>query len=104
MKFAIAILTAFASASELPSPYYGYYSWNWGGGSTGTSISNSGIAFTGLTSVTKALSGYSPSATWCCPVLEKPSMLCLGGGNSAGIFSAGVLANLTADALKTVKA
>jgi hypothetical protein len=47
----------------------GYYSWNWGSGSTGPPGSNIGIAFTGLVDLSKALSGYTPGAAWCCPDL-----------------------------------
>ena len=81
MKFALAILVALTNADALPSPYYGYYAWNYGAGSTGTGVSNSGIAYTGLTRVSDAIVAYNPGTAECCPALKKPSLLCLGGGN-----------------------
>ena len=99
MKFALAILVALTNADALPSPYYGYYAWNWGAGSTGTSVSNSGVAFTGLNSVADALAAYTPGTAECCPALKKPSMLSLGGGNDKGIMSKDILDAIDDDAI-----
>jgi hypothetical protein len=55
------------------------------------------VAFTGEVSVTAAQQGYTPGASWCCPKLERPRFLSLGGGNSAGSFSAAALSAIVRD-------
>ena len=50
---AIASIVSTASASGIQ----GYYSWNWGVGSSPPGGTD-GVAFTGLTDVAKAISGY----------------------------------------------
>ena len=77
----------------------GYYSWNWGSGSTGPSGTSSsddviGVAFTGLVSVQDAIKGYDAGATWCCPELRGSRFLSLGGGNAAGSFTASALTKI----------
>jgi len=72
----------------------GYYSWNWGAGSTGPSGANAGAAFTGYTDVKTAIEYYPEGAAWCCPALVGEKWLTLGGGNSAGVFNAGSLINI----------
>lgn len=84
-------------AGDLPFPMYGYYSWNWGSGSTGPSDANVGIAFTGYTDVTQAVSGYPTDASWCCPSLVTPKLITLGGGNAAGTFTAASLTSIEAN-------
>lgn len=37
-----------------------------------------GVAFTGLTNLSKAISGYTPGAAWCCPPLRGAKMMTLG--------------------------
>ena len=75
--------------SPNPNPVVGYYSWNWGAGSTGPpqSQANVGISFTGHVDVQLALDGYTNGAAWCCPTLTGTPYLSLGGGNSAGLFT-----------------
>jgi len=72
----------------------GYYSWNWGSGSTGPSDANAGAAFTGYTDVKTAIAYYPEGAAWCCPALVGEKWLTLGGGNSAGIFNAESLSSI----------
>ena len=86
------------SPEVLSSPeVLGYYSWNWGAGSS-IADATDGVAFTGLISVTDAIAGYVPGATWCCPPLVgKDRLLSLGGGNSAGVFTAAALAAIQTD-------
>jgi len=62
-----------------------------------------GCSFTGLIDVDKAIAQYTEGASWCCPVLEGQKLLTLGGGNSAGLFTASTLTALTAKA-DTIKA
>jgi len=76
----------------------GYYSWNWGAGSTGPPGANAGAAFTGYTDVKTAIEYYPEGAAWCCPALVGEKWLTLGGGNSAGIFNAGALSNIASSA------
>ena len=82
----------------LLSDIIGYYSWNWGTGSTGPPNANHGVAFTGLVDVAQAQSGYTPGAAWCCPELKGTRWLSLGGGNSAGMFSKETLNKIVDDA------
>lgn len=85
--FAPAFLLSLTLALSHADPeIIGYYSWNWGAGSTGSPGANAGCAFTGYTDVTKAISMYTPGASWCCPVLLGTKYITLGGGNSAGTF------------------
>jgi len=95
--FRLALLSVPAAASDaaLPSEILGYYSWNWGAGSTGPSGANMGCSFTGEIDVDKALAGYSEGAAWCCPKLLGEKLLTLGGGNSAGMFTEAALKALT---------
>ncbi len=80
----LVLLLATTDAEEL----VGFYSWNWGSGSTGPAGANVGVAFTGLVDLGKAVAQYTPGAAWCCPPLDTPSRLvCVGGGNSAGTFT-----------------
>lgn len=72
----------------------GYYSWNWGGGSTGPADANAGAAFTGYTDVATAVDYYPEGAAWCCPALKGETWLTLGGGNSAGAFNAAALSSI----------
>lgn len=90
----LSVLSAPTSAANLRSsslpttPIVGYYSWNWGGGSSGPSGANYGVAFTGLVDVEQAIAGYNT------PVLQGTHFLALGGGNAAGTFSSSVLHNI----------
>ena len=59
---------------------WGFYSWSWGLGSVGPPNANVAIAFTGYPLVEDALSAYDTSASWCCPELDGPKMLAIGGG------------------------
>jgi len=72
----------------------GYYSWNWGAGSTGPSGANAGAAFTGYTDVKTAIDYYPEGAAWCCPALVGKKYLTLGGGNEAGLFDAESLSKI----------
>jgi len=72
----------------------GYYSWNWGAGSTGPAGANAGAAFTGYTDVNIAVQYYPEGAAWCCPELKGEKWLTLGGGNSAGAFNAEALSKI----------
>lgn len=91
------LLCAAAAAADLPFPMNGYYSWNWGSGSTGAVGANVGVAFTGLVDVGAAISGYTEGCAWCCPYLLKPKLLSLGGGNAAGMFTAQALSAIQND-------
>lgn len=91
-------VVAVVSATALPDEIIGYYSWNWGAGSTGSAGANMGCAFTGLVDVDQAIAQYVEGASWCCPALEGQKILTVGGGNSAGLFSASTLAAVTAKA------
>jgi len=82
----------------------GYYSWNWGSGSTGPPGANAGCAFTGLTDVTQAISQYTEGASWCCPDLVGTKFLTLGGGNSAGVFTVDSLSTISMAAKQILKA
>ena len=83
--------------AALPAEIKGFYSWNWGSGSKGPIDASVGVAFTGLIDVPKAIQGYPPSATWCCPKLnEHARWLSVGGGNAAGMFSLQVCCSSTA--------
>jgi hypothetical protein len=81
----------------------GYYSWNWGKGSSGPKNATFGIGFTGITDVQAAISGYDVTAGWCCPALRGEKYISLGGGNAAGSFDETSLATLKDD-LNLVKA
>jgi len=101
----LALVVAGVSASNssiLPNEILGYYSWNWGAGSTGPSGANMGCAFTGLIDVDQAIAQYSEGAAWCCPTLLGQKIITLGGGNSAGLFTEATLTTLSAkaDAIK----
>jgi len=76
----------------------GYYSWNWGGGSTGPADANAGAAFTGYTDVKTAIAYYPEGAAWCCPYLVGKKWLTLGGGNSAGTFNTEALSSIGSSA------
>ena len=81
------------TAAHAPVRVKGYYSWNWGKGSSPAGANN-GVAFTGLTDVRTAIAGYprKGSHSWCCPELEGTAWISLGGGNAAGEFTAQSLA------------
>ena len=79
----LAIVVGNATRREL-NDVVGYYSWNWGKGSRGPGGANIGVAFTGLTDVSKAIAGYTENASWCCPPLSGNKYLSIGGGNAAG--------------------
>ena len=91
-----------AAALELPSEILGYYSWNWGAGSTGPPGANIGCSFTGQVDVDQAIAQYTEGAAWCCPELLGDHFLTVGGGNSAGLFTEQTLKAVTAkaDAIK----
>lgn len=93
-----------ANTTAGSSEVIGYYSWNWGSGSTGPPGANAGCAFTGYTDVTTALADYTPGAAWCCPALVGTKYVTLGGGNSAGIFAADDLATIGVSASKIQEA
>merc|ERR1719412_652933 len=82
----------------------GYYSWNWGSGSTGPDGANAGCAFTGYTDVKTAISGYTEGAAWCCPELVEKKFITLGGGNAAGTISASDLDDIAESADVIIKA
>jgi hypothetical protein len=92
-----------AAALELPSEILGYYSWNWGAGSTGPAGANIGCSFTGQVDVDQAIAQYTEGAAWCCPELLGDKFLTVGGGNSAGLFTEQTLKAVTAKA-ETIKA
>jgi hypothetical protein len=76
--------------TRAPGTVKGYYSWNWGKGSSPKGANN-GVAFTGLADVGSAIAGYpwTGAHSWCtCPKLEGTSWISLGGGNAAGEFTA----------------
>ena len=81
----------------LPSPLFGYYSWNWGTGSNGPSNANVGIAFTGYTDLQTALDGYDPATSWCCPELTNPKLITIGGGNQFGVITKSGLETLVTE-------
>jgi hypothetical protein len=60
-----------------------------------TSNASFGVAFTGLSNVEAAISGYAVDATWCCPQLVGERYLSLGGGNGAGEFTADTIKAVT---------
>jgi hypothetical protein len=96
MKFSLLALCAGTTTASAVEDI-GYYSWNWGSGSSGPPGSTVGIAFTGLISVKDAIAGYSEGASWCCPSLGDNKYITLGGGNAAGMFSVDALQQITAD-------
>jgi hypothetical protein len=76
----------------------GYYSWNWGKGSTGPPGATHGVAFAGLPDVQRAIDAYIREQTWCsCPPLHGTRLLDLGGGNSQGAFTMQILQNIIRD-------
>lgn len=87
-----ALIATTASAPSI----VGYYSWNWGPGSDVAGATDS-VAFTGLIDVKKAINGYTPGASWCCPVLRGRTHLSLGGGNAAGMFTDDSLSDIVKD-------
>lgn len=89
-KFAVAAIAAVA-AEEI-----GYYSWNWGGGSTGVSSGTPtfGAAFTGLIDPVQASTQYYN------PPLQGAHFVTVGGGNAAGIFSKAALDAITGECAK----
>ena len=78
-----------STAERAPESVNGYYSWNWGKGSSPKGANN-GVAFTGLINVRRAIAGYPRTGahSWCCPELEGTAWISLGGGNAAGEFTA----------------
>lgn len=56
-----------------------------------------GCSFTGQVNVDQAIAGYTEGAAWCCPELAGQKLLTLGGGNSAGLFTASTLSAIAAD-------
>jgi len=82
----------------LPDEIVGYYSWNWGAGSTGPPGANAGCAFTGLIDVKNAIAQYTEGSSWCCPTLKGIKHITLGGGNSAGTFTAAALQGIISNA------
>eukprot|EP00948_MAST-09A_sp_MAST-9A-sp1_P003000 g3000.t1 len=99
----LLMMTPPSQASTLSSPIVkGYYSWNWGKGSSGPSSVNPGdveigVAFTGLIDVENAIKAYTPGASWCCPELKGETFLSLGGGNAAGQFTKSALESIQAN-------
>ena len=96
ITLALSALLLVCTYSVQAGEVKGYYSWNWGSGSTGSAnVSPSderiGVAFTGLVDVSSAIKGYPKHATWCCPELQGSHFLCLGGGNAAGTFTVAAL-------------
>jgi hypothetical protein len=100
---ASSLVSAVGNPGVLPDEILGYYSWNWGAGSTGPHRANMGCSFTGYTDVDKAIAGYKEDASWCCPKLLGEKLLTLGGGNAAGRFTAHALSKITSKA-HTIKA
>lgn len=103
MRSFVGLFLAAVTSAVDPS-IVGYYSWNWGPGSTGPPFSNAGVAFTGLTDLNTAISGYTPGAAWCCPQLKGLHYLTLGGGNSAGVFTVPSLQAIAANVSHIVNA
>lgn len=97
-SFALAAAASHPGNATLPSELIGYYSWNWGSGSVGPAGSNAGCAFTGLVDVKNAIAQYTEGAAWCCPTLHGTRYLTLGGGNSAGVFTASALRDIASSA------
>ena len=95
MLWSIVATTAVATTATSPS-IMGYYSWNWGSGSEVAGATDS-VAFSGLIKVKKAINGYTPGASWCCPVLRGRKHLSLGGGNAAGMFTEEALTTIIKD-------
>jgi len=100
---ASSLVSAVGNPGVLPDEILGYYSWNWGAGSTGPAGANVGCSFTGEIDVEKAIAGYTEGAAWCCPKLSGEKLLTLGGGNAAGVFTASALSRITSKA-DTIKA
>jgi len=83
---------------------YGFYAWGWGQGSSGPSQANVSIAFTGYAGVADAISNYDTNWTWCCPELEDPKLLTIGGGNELGNITPSVLEEASRDhSLRAIK-
>ena len=86
---------ATVTAAQPQPQIVGYYSWNWGPGSTGPPGYKDaiGVAFTGYTNVTEAVNRYySPFIPGCCPNLTNSSTaggpwITIGGGNAKGEFT-----------------
>jgi hypothetical protein len=97
MIAAVAGQDIFLSAN---SEVVGYYSWNWGAGSQGPAGATAGCAFTGLIDVDQAIAQYTEGASWCCPALLGTKYITLGGGNSAGVFTAAALSAIEGSAAK----
>jgi len=76
--------------STSPASVVGFYWWNWDSGTPGyPSGTNLGVAFTGYSDPSSALSG---SAGLALPGLK---YIALGGGNSAGDWTSSVLTSIT---------
>ena len=75
----------------------GYFSWNWGKGSYGQICANTGIAFTGIVSIPDDIAQYTSGCYGGCPPLAGTRWLSLGGGSSAGTFTAAVLNSIVSD-------
>lgn len=93
----LLVFAASLSAALAAEQTVGYYSWNWGSGSNGPPNANTAVAFTGLIDVKTAIAGYTPGASWCCPVLKGTKYLSLGGGNAAGMFTEASLKAIVED-------
>mmetsp|Transcript_16569 Transcript_16569/g.36654 ORF Transcript_16569/g.36654 Transcript_16569/m.36654 type:complete len:250 (-) Transcript_16569:118-867(-) len=108
MKLSCAAAIATVGAQDIflapNEEVVGYYSWNWGAGSKGPAGANAGCAFTGLIDVDQAISQYSEGASWCCPALVGTKYITLGGGNSAGVFTAAALTAIEGSADKIKQA
>jgi len=96
-------LCFFTLQGRVSGEMIGYYSWNWGAGSTGPAGANAAAAFTGYTDVKTAIEYYPEGASWCCPELKGEKWLTLGGGNSVGAFNAEALSQIAvaADYIKS---
>jgi len=81
-----------------------YYSWNWGSGSFGPYGATSGISFTGLSDVVKAIDAYNTGDQWWTglPELKGTRYISIGGGNSAGFLGVKEL-NLIKTQAQTMK-
>ena len=95
-----------SNRSVAASDMIGYYSWNWGAGSTGPAGATVGVAFTGLIDVDTAIAYYTPGAAWCCPAWPAgvTPYITLGGGNSAGVFDVAALAAIDDTAAQKILA